>query len=250
MSLAAAIERAEVKGHDGNPDGEAFPSEAAFFIDFASLHQKDAHGERTPAEAAAFGEALSGMQVWYAHPLATAFLTRSLPAGYESVPGYAERGWPTCESSWAALAKASRLVSWAPIFDVVASKPYARPPPMAPAAMARLVASKRFTSKKGDLPMVIELNTRTILSLFGSVTELSYGNLGWGDAEVAQLCKVLASGSLEKVFRLYLGSNNFGDVGVSALADAMGKGSMASVTVRKTQEGGAGTGGCLLLGVA
>eukprot|EP00966_Prymnesium_polylepis_P104072 2410008-Prymnesium_polylepis.1 len=53
---------------------------------------------------------------------------------------------------------------------------------MAPAALACLVASKRFTSKKGDLPMVIELNTCTIISLFRDVNELSYANLGWGNA--------------------------------------------------------------------
>ena len=218
-----------MKGKNGNPQSQQFPSEAAFFIDFASLHQKDADGERTPDEAAAFREALSGMQVWYAHPLATAFLTRSLPAGYESVPGYAERGWPTCESSWAALAKASRIVSWAPIFDVVASKPYTRPPPMAPAAMARLVASKRFTSKKGDLPMVIELNTRTIISLFDSVTELGYGDLGWGDVEVAQLCEVLPFCKSVKTLQLY--GNKIGNAGLKAFSEAIASGSLAQLQV-------------------
>eukprot|EP00966_Prymnesium_polylepis_P257773 5955065-Prymnesium_polylepis.1 len=54
VGLAEAIKRAEVEGQQGNPDGEAFPSDAAFFIDFASLHQKDANGERTEAEKAAF----------------------------------------------------------------------------------------------------------------------------------------------------------------------------------------------------
>ena len=139
----------------------------------------------------AFGHALSNMQLWYAHPLITGFMTRSLPAGYESLPGYADRGWPTCESSWIALAKAKRLVSWAPVFDVVGDVQYRRQPPMTPAALARLVASKRFTSKKGDLPMVIELNTRTIISLFRDVVELGYTGLDWGDKEMVQLCKVL-----------------------------------------------------------
>ena len=58
------------------------------------------------------------------------------------------------------------MFCWPPIFDVVGSKKYRRPAPLTPAAMARLVARKRFTSKKGDLPMVIALNTRTILSIF------------------------------------------------------------------------------------
>ena len=80
---------------------------------------------------------------------------------------------------------------WPPIFDVVASEPYRRPAPLSPAAMARLVARKRFTSKKGDLPMVIALNTRTILSIFRDMKELAYVKVGWGDDEVVQLAVVL-----------------------------------------------------------
>ena len=52
---------------------------------------------------------------------------------------------------------------------------------MAPSTLARLVASKRFTSKKGDLPMVIELNTRTIVTLFRDVAELGYTELFYAD---------------------------------------------------------------------
>eukprot|EP00966_Prymnesium_polylepis_P320531 7376914-Prymnesium_polylepis.1 len=224
VSLAKAIEQAEQKGRYGNPGSHAFPSEAAFFIDVASLHQKDGNGERSEAEKAAFGEALSTMQLWYAHPLTTAFLTRSLPAGYEGVPGYYERGWPTCESSWASLAKVKRIVCWAPIFDVVASTTYQQPPPMAPATLARLVATKHFTSRKGDLPMVIELNTRIIISLFRDVTELAYAQLGWGDAEVAQLCEVLPfCGSLTNL-RLY--SNQIGDQGMGSFSTVLASGAL------------------------
>ena len=177
----------------------------------------------------AFGHALSNMQLWYAHPLITGFMTRSLPAGYESLPGYADRGWPTCESSWIALAKVKRVVSWAPVFDVVGDAQYRRQPPMTPAALARLVASKRFTSKKGDLPMVIELNTRTIISLFRDVVELGYTGLDWGDAEMVQLCKVLPfCGSLTK---LMLYKNKFGDESMIALAGVVSKGALDKLEV-------------------
>ena len=80
---------------------------------------------------------------------------------------------------------------WPPIFDVVGSERYRRPAPLTPAAMARLVARKRFTSKKGDLPMVIALNTRTILSIFRDMKELKYADVGWGDDEAVQLAEVL-----------------------------------------------------------
>ena len=105
--------RSKSKHHDG------FPSEAAIFVDFGSLCQKnpdlwvpccggptykppeartaeeaaaaDAYeASRTGEEREAFGVALSSMQIWYVHPLLTAFLTRTLPEGYESIAGYEE----------------------------------------------------------------------------------------------------------------------------------------------------------------
>ena len=113
VSLAEAIEKAETEGR------LKFPSEAAIFIDFGSLCQKnpdlwvpccggptykppeartaeeaaaaDAYeASRTGEEREAFGVALSSMQIWYVHPMLTAFLTRTLPEGYESIAGYEE----------------------------------------------------------------------------------------------------------------------------------------------------------------
>ena len=143
---------------------------------------------------------------------------------------------------------------WEPIFDVVGSKGYRRPAPLSPAAMARLVARKRFTSKKGDLPMVIALNTRTILSIFRDMKELVYLKVGWGDDEAVQLAEVLplctsatelnlgankisdrgakalaaafAEGAMPKLERLDLHMNQIGDEGAVALAEAVGKGAL------------------------
>ena len=102
---------------------------------------------RTGEEREAFGVALSSMQIWYVHPMLTAFLTRTLPEGYESIAGYEEvrhtpwltpplthslptystalapqRGWPTCESSWVALAKVSQPACWPPILTLSAPR--------------------------------------------------------------------------------------------------------------------------------
>ena len=121
--------------------------------------------------------------------MANAALTPSLPT--YSTALFPQRGWPTCESSWVALAKESTEFCWPPIFDVVGSEPYRRPAPLSPAAMARLVARKRFTSKKGDLPMVIALNTRTILSIFRDMKMIKYLRVDWGDDEVVQLAEVV-----------------------------------------------------------
>ena len=115
VSLAEAIEKAE----KAEISWQRFPSEAAIFVDFGSLCQKnpdlwvpccggptykppeartaeeaaaaDAYeASRTGEEREAFGVALSSMQIWYVHPLLTAFLTRTLPEGYESIAGYEE----------------------------------------------------------------------------------------------------------------------------------------------------------------
>ena len=163
----------------------------------------------------------------YVHPMLTAFLTRTLPEGWKDVPGchpYEARGWPTCESSWVALAKDNHEWCTPPIFDVVASEPYRRRAPLSPAAMARLVARKRFTSKKGDLPMVIALNTRTILSIFRDMKELKYYEVGWGDDEAVQLVAVLPLCTSATVLALY--DNKISDRGAKALAAAFAEGAM------------------------
>jgi len=146
------------------------------------------------------------------------------------------------------------ILCWPPIFDVVGSEPYRRPAPLTPAALARLVARKCFTSKKGDLPMVIALNTRTILSIFRDMKVIKYIDCGWGDDEAVQLAEVLplctsatelhlqsnqisdrgakalaaafAEGAMPKLEELYLFSNHIGDEGAVALAEAVGKGAL------------------------
>ena len=120
--------------------------------------------------------------------------------------------------------------------------------------MARLVARKRFTSKKGDLPMVIALNTRTILSIFRDMKMVKYASIGWGDDEAVQLAEVLplctsatelnlynnkisdrgakalaaafAEGAMPKLEVLRLSYNQIGDEGAVALAEAVGKGAL------------------------
>ena len=151
--------------------------------------------------------------------------------------------------------------TYPPIFDVVAPwyRPYRRPAPLSPAAMARLVARKRFTSKKGDLPMVIALNTRTIIALFRDAETLEYMRLRWGDDEAVQLAEVLplctsatklrldknkisdrgakalaaafAEGAMPKLEQLYLYDNQIGDEGAVALAEAVGKGALPELKI-------------------
>ena len=118
---------------------------------------------------------------------------------------------------------------WPPIFDVVGSESYRRPAPLSPAAMARLVARKRFTSKKGDLPMVIALNTRTILSIFRDMKVIKYLKVGWGDDEAVQLAEVLPL--CTSATELSLKSNKISDRGAKALAAAFAEGALPKLKV-------------------
>ena len=102
--------------------------------------------------------------------------------------------------------------------------------------------------------MVIALNTRTILSVFRDMKELTYLQVGWGDDEAVQLAEVLplctsatelnlinnkisvrgakalaaafAEGAMPKLKELYLTNNQIGDEGAVALAEAVGKGAL------------------------
>ena len=75
----------------------------------------------------------------------------------------------------------------------------ARPPPLTPADFALALADKSFTSKKADEDMVARLYEATFRLRMGQATDLNYSSMQWGDAEVAVLCKVLASGSLAQL---------------------------------------------------
>lgn len=55
LNLATAIEMAEAGGAGGS---QPFPDRAAFFIDFACVHQRDTGGRRLARELAAYQQAL------------------------------------------------------------------------------------------------------------------------------------------------------------------------------------------------
>jgi len=53
--------------------------------------------------------------------------------------------------------------------------------------------------------------------------QLDCSNLGWGDAEAAQLAEILASGAAPRLEMLMLSDNEISDEGCKALAAALGK---------------------------
>ena len=90
------------------------------FLDFCSLHQKDASGERTPNEGLLFGRALSKLSDLYSHQSAFILKITRMPDSYPSgfifpegmtanTADYYGRGWCFCESSMGNLVKPSGL---------------------------------------------------------------------------------------------------------------------------------------------
>lgn len=195
VSLAKIIRRAqklELPGQnlEGKDPDRRFPSEFGIFLDWASLPQKDESGFRTDLEKAAFNDALSWMQLWYAHQkLFGIALSKPLPGG---APSYDARGWPTFEKACMVLAKQNSLYSWPSILDSGNdSGELRRSAPIHPDALEALLGEKRFTSPKADKPMVSRLYRETVLSTLGGATELKFLDLGWGIEDIRQLIAVL-----------------------------------------------------------
>lgn len=228
---------------------------AGVFFDFASLHQRGARGEeRTPAEAALFGRALSGLSDWYSHPQTTVLKVTRLPEGYPdghvfapgsspNVADYAERGWCYCESMLSNLVKGPdkvldlgalealealeagpraaagrELCSWAAMQRGCKA---GREAPLTAAEFTARLALKSFTSKKADLDTVARLYAEGFAKRLGAAKELNYSGLDWGDAEAAAIARVLASGAAPLLEVLKLDNTRIGDAGVLTLVEAL-----------------------------
>ena len=79
-------------------------------------------------------------------------------------------------------------------------------PPMAPSAFETLLSTLAFTNGS-DRDVVAGLYRRTMEEGFGGLTELRYPDVGWGDAEVAELSATLREVACPGVVRLDLSSN-------------------------------------------
>ena len=145
------------------------------------------------------------------------------------------RGWCFCESSVSNLIKSFVMVLDLGKFDEESMKDWGavsngcranRAPPLTPSEFRPELATKSFTSKNADEEMVNRLFEEEFNKRMGGVTELIYTDLKWTDKEAVAVSKVIATGVLKKLERLNLGSNQIGDAGVKALAEAAGKGTL------------------------
>ena len=210
---------------------QQFPSgEFAVFYDYCSLMQKDEHGERSAMEAAAFSTALQSMGIWYAHRLTTTYAMSTMPAGWEHVTPYMERGWPNFELAVSSMIKRSSFTSWRKVVDIAIAREREavassyRHPPIHPQAFAALLARKNFTNGKSDCVMVSQLYANTLVGSFGCVESLEFAWCEWKDKEVVQLADALALAHNANTLNL-MGNEEVGRRGYDALAQAIKAGS-------------------------
>ncbi|EOD26952.1 hypothetical protein EMIHUDRAFT_236263 [Emiliania huxleyi CCMP1516] len=215
------------------------------FWDFGSLHQHPDPPNgvlRTEEQNALFKQGLSFLGTLYSHQHTWVLRLTSFPDGHKAedqaegtnVAKYFDRGWCYTEQSWAGLTKVGQLSLdlgkmrdgkeydyWSLTEDC--AQDGGRRPPLLPSAFAAELETKSFTNGKDDKPLVKRLYEAAFKEQFGKATVLFYNNLGWGDAEAAQLAEVLASGAAPRLETLYLGENKIGDEGCKALVAALGK---------------------------
>ena len=121
---------------------------------------------------------------------------------------------------------------WHATGDCLAGKCFAgRGPPLHPDAFAAELERKGFTNGRTDRPRVSGLYRDTFAARLGSCTDVYFGGLRWGDAEVEQLAALIAAGTVPRLEVLALYSNRVGDAGVAALARALASGAVPELQV-------------------
>ena len=225
---------------------DPFITRLGVFWDFGSLHQHPDPPNgvlRTEEQNALFKQGLGCLGTLYSHPYTYVLRLTSFPDGHKAedqaegtnVAKYFDRGWCATENAWASLTKTGHLsLDLGKMRDGVeydfrsltddCRKGGGRRPPLLPSAFAAELETKSFTNGKDDKPLVKRLYEAAFEEQFGKATVLKYLNLGWGDAEAAQLAEVLASGAAPRLEELYLGGNKIGDEGCKALAAALKEG--------------------------
>ena len=152
-----------------------------------------------------------------------------LPAGvHTNMQPYAGRGWCRMEFNASGLVKDdTALISLKGLTgeeedldEVRRNGKAAREPPAAPAAFASTLeagvasGSTKFTNS-GDVGLVATIYGKAFAAEMAAVGALSYGALGWDDAQVLALCEALraahAGRGLRELQGLYLSFNKMGD---------------------------------------
>ena len=209
----------------------------------------DGDDDRSPMDQARFKRALKGINTWYGHVKTHVLLvTLPLPTGHEytNLQPYGGRGWCVAEQLMSAIVKdQDALIDMSKlkgdettVAHLVINGKSDRPPPMAPDAFHEMLTSGvedgtiKFTNS-GDVSVVAKIYERAFVDEMSAATSLEFGSLGWGDEQMATLCRALTSaqamGAMANLEVLLLDDNQVGDAGCIALAKALGTGAMAQL---------------------
>ena len=204
--------------------------------------------DRTAEEKATFGRGLKGINEFYGHQLTRVPLVDTeLPPGPKTnSQQYLKRGWCLMEYYASGIVKDSfYLISLSKLsgeetdwYEVCDKGKAGRAPPMAPAAFAVKLESGVATGEvgftnKGDVPLVTGIYDKAFMTEMTKATGLSYGALGWDDAQGVQLCEALrhahAHGGLRELKVLRLSYNKLGDGFTTAFVALLDEGGLANV---------------------
>ena len=202
---------------------------------WGSLHQKDADGQRTEPEQAAFKTALKTVNTWYAHRLTTTVILSELPPGWprspEAAPFFPKgwlhgKGWPSFERAVSGFIKRGSEHSFRRIADPEEPRGFLgfsgyRAPPMHPREFAARLSLKVFTNG-ADCEVVARLYADACCAALGEARVLEFKNLHWRDADAEAFAKVLPL--LRRVETLDLSVNYIDTRGIAALAAAIREG--------------------------
>ena len=202
---------------------------------WGSIHQKDADGQRTKPEQAAFKTALKTVNTWYAHRLTTTVILSELPPGWprsaEAAPFFPEgwlrgKGWPSFERAVSGMIKRGTGSSFRRIVDPAVPRGLFgfsgyRAPPMHPREFAAELSRKVF-SNGADCEVVARLYADTFSAALGEARVLNFASLEWRDGDAEAFAKVLPL--LRRVETLAMSANYIGTRGFAALAAAIREG--------------------------
>ena len=196
--------------------------ELGVLIDWCALYQSP----RSEEEQRVFGQALKGINLWYAHKGTTVWL---VTAGTDRVKGlgYWDKGWTSFEFALTMVIKVanfSRVADWPQVLDLGADGTYAqatraRPPPTEPLAFCggHEHGARTYTNGADRDAIVAPTFRQTMFELLAGAAVLDFSGLNWMDEGVVQLCVVLPL--CVQLERLNLWGNKVGDVGAAALAE-------------------------------
>ena len=205
-------------------------TDVGVFIDWPSLFQEP----RTEEQLVIFRESLGAINLWYAHKLTTVYI---VSGGEVDGLTYDDKGWTSFEYLLANLIKVANTSArkdWPMLLDLGQDDPVqgkARPPPAEPLAFyaGHSHGAKVYTNGADRDKIVAPKFRKTMEEVLGSVEELNYNKLGWGDAQIVELSVVLPL--CARLTKLQLMYNAIGDNGCIALAKPIASGSLAQLKV-------------------